>query len=141
MHAPFNGDDIVEVSLLEHSWNLQVRNSEPHLLWRRKQSSWGRNLRHQGPQRLLHPSQNDQKLPSQWNTLSELTLQVPLFLHPLHQNPAATLPRKQRNLSEGLRLCKASSVIGSSPTSRRVEGYPTGGGNSSPFTAQRMSSQ
>ena len=66
-------------------------------------------------------------------------LQVPQLLHPLHHNPAATLPGKPRNPHEGLRLTQGSPVSGSSPMWRRAEGYLTGGGNSTLFSTPSMS--
>ena len=72
-------------------------------------------------QRLLHPSRNIQNLPSPRSLPSGLMLGVPLFLHPLLQNPATTLPGKQRNPNKGLSLkahqplAQISPVTGSGP--------------------------
>ena len=130
-----NGDDIVEASLLETTGEecemSPMLDVEATLL--------GKNMSHQRPQRLLHPSQIIQRSLGLQNPLSRLMLLLPLLLHSLCQNPAATLPRRQRNPSKGLRLTCASLLSGSGPMWRGMKGYLTDGGNFGSFSAPRTS--
>ena len=130
-----NGNDIVELSLLEPT-GKELRTFP---LLKEEATLLGEELELPEFPEAAASSKNVWKLASPWNPLSRLMLQVPLLLQPLHQNPAATLPRKQRNPSEGLRLTQASPVIGSSHTLKRRKEYLSGGENSSPFSTPRRS--
>ena len=119
--------------------NPQIRNIKPPPCWRRKPSSHVRNLSHCRPQRLLQPSQNVQRSPDLQNLLSRLTLLLPLLLCSLCQNLTTTIPGRQRNPRERLRLTQASLLSGSSPMWRKMRGNLTGGGNFGLFCTPRMS--
>ena len=121
------------------SWNLQARNVESPLCWRRKPSPWARNLSSWRPQRLSRPSQYVWRSLSLQNPLSGLMFLLPLLLCPSCQNLAATPPRRQRNPSEGLKLTQVSLMSGSGPMLQKMKGYLTGGGNFSLFSTPRMS--
>ena len=139
-----NWGDIVEALLLEPMGT----NLEPF------PPSSGKNWSCWRLQKLLFLSAKVQKLLSWRHQLSELMLQVPMPLQPSRlilqaalcfQKPHMPLPRKQRNACEGLsqKAChpptQTSPDTGSSSTSRRVERYLTGGGNSRSFATRVLS--
>ena len=103
-----------------------VGNLRPHPSW----NAW-RSLNHQSPWSELMLSLLD--------PLSKLTLLVPLFFPPLHPNPAATLPRRQRNTRERLRPAQSKQVSGSTPTYRQMKVCQNGGGSSDSFFTLRTS--
>ena len=146
-----NGDDIVEVSLLETTGD---------------KPSWGKNWSCWRLQRLLQPpgkSKTSQAKGTNWSdwwskypcpstmwtdTLSTpvpSTQQIDVSITHVPSKPCHAHPRKQRNPGEGLnpKVCQSptqkSPLTGSGPTSRRVERYLTGGGNSDPFATRMLS--
>ena len=121
MHGPgLNGDDIVEVLLLEPT-GKELRTSptpeeEAILLGEELEPLKAPEAAVSLPECLETPEPVEPT--KQINALNTL--------HPLHQNPAVTLPGKERNPSEVLRLTQALPAIGSGPILRRAEGYLTG---------------